>query len=165
MIIFTSKGKLWSHTFNWQYSRDWLYSCKNTWFFLISILGINIVQQPIFNVYGSGAGKRFQIHIIKIIYFASEVTSWSICFLMDCYFATSSTKTQQSGKNGHIYAKFSACCITIYPSKIVAIGEFWFCTMFIYLQVMNTLYSRSLSFPFILLDCVPFFARHKGNGK
>jgi hypothetical protein len=43
--------------------------------FLISILGINIVQHPIFNVYGSGAGKRFQIYIITIIYFASEATS------------------------------------------------------------------------------------------
>jgi hypothetical protein len=49
--------------------------------FLISILGINIVQHPIFNVYGSGAGKRFQIYIITIIYFASEATSWSKCFL------------------------------------------------------------------------------------
>jgi hypothetical protein len=36
--------------------------------FLISILGIDKVQQPIFNVYGSGAGKRFQIHIIKNIF-------------------------------------------------------------------------------------------------
>ena len=62
--------------------------------------------------------------------------------LMDCYFATGSTKTQQSvldfdskiirftviflegGQNGPIYAKFSECCINIYLSKIVAIGEF-----------------------------------------
>jgi hypothetical protein len=34
-----------------------------------------------------------------------------------------------------------------------------------FLQVMSTLYTRSLSFPFILLDCVPLFARHKGNEK
>jgi hypothetical protein len=34
--------------------------------FLISILGIDKVQQPMFNVYGSGVGKRFQIYIIKL---------------------------------------------------------------------------------------------------
>jgi hypothetical protein len=139
--------------------------------FLISILGIDKVQQPIFNVYGSGAGKRFQIHIIKIyIYcFRAHIMKYmlSLHFAsspMDCYFATSSTKMQQSWKNGPIYAKFSECCINLYPSKIVAIGECVFCTMFIYLQVMSKL-SKSLSFPFILLDCVPFFVRHKGNGK
>ena len=37
--------------------------------------------------------------------------------------------------------------------------------MFIYLQIISKLYSKSLSFPFILLECVPFSARHKGNGK
>ena len=30
----------------------------------------------------------------------------------------------EGGHNGPIYAKFSECCINIYPSKIVAIGEF-----------------------------------------
>ena len=140
--------------------------------FLISILGINIVQQPIFNVHGSGAGKRFQIHIIKIIYFTSEATSWSICFLYSLHQVSWTAilqlavqKRNKAEKNGHIYAKFSACCITIYSSKIVAIGEFWFCTMFIYLQVMSTLYSKSLSFPFILLDRVSCCARNTGNGK
>ena len=139
--------------------------------FLISILVIDKVQQPIFNVNGSGAGKRFQIYIIKtyIYCFRAHIMKYvlSLQFAsspMDCYFATSSTKMQQSWKNGPIYAKFSESCINLYPSKIVAIGECVFCTMFIYLQVMNKL-SKSLSFPFILLDCVPFFVRHKGNGK
>ena len=118
--------------------------------FLISILGIDNVQQPIFNVYGSGGGKRFQIHIIKIyIYcFRSHIMKYMLSLqfassLMDCYFVTSSTTTQQivldfyskivrftvvilleGGHNGPIYAKFSECCINIYPSKIAAIGEF-----------------------------------------
>ena len=99
--------------------------------FLISILGIDKVQQPIFNVYGSGAGKQFQIHIIKLYNycFRGHIMKYILSLqfassLMNCYFATSSTKTQQSGKNGHINAKFSPCCITIYPSKIVAVGEF-----------------------------------------
>ena len=99
--------------------------------FLISILGIDKVQQPIFNVYGSGAGKRFQIHIIKLyIYcFRGHIMKYMLSLqfassLMDCYFATSRTKTQQGWKNGFIYAKFSECCINIYLFKIVAIGEF-----------------------------------------
>ena len=68
--------------------------------FLISILGIDKVQQPIFNVYGSGGGKRFQIHIIKIyIYcFRSHIMKYMLSLqfassLMDCYFVTSSTQT------------------------------------------------------------------------
>ena len=68
--------------------------------FLISILGIDKVQQPIFNVYGSGAGKRFQINIIKIyIYcFRGHIMKYMLSLqfasnLVDCSFATSSTTT------------------------------------------------------------------------
>ena len=65
--------------------------------FLISILGIYKGHQPIFNVYGSGAGKRFQMHIIKIyIYcFSGHIMKYMLSLqfdssLMNCYFATSS---------------------------------------------------------------------------
>ena len=49
--------------------------------FLISILGIDKVQQPIFNVYGSVLVNDFKYISLKYKFIVLEPTSWSICFL------------------------------------------------------------------------------------